>query len=78
MHLIPNATNTKAVALLDVGAGDTGIVVVQPSVPSGVRIGLCTTPPGTEVANVDVCTNDVAVTAREACESAFVRSLLVG
>ncbi len=78
MHLIPYATHAKAVRLTVVDAAYIGIDVGQVAIPSSVRIVLCTTPPETEVANVIVCTIAVAVTAREACESAFVRSLLVG
>ena len=72
MHLIPYATHAKAVKLNVEVAEHTGIVVAQPAEPSEVRIVLCTTPPVTVVANVVVCSTEVAVTAREACESAFI------
>lgn len=52
--LIPYAANAKAVPLTVVVAVDIGIAVVQYAAPSVVRIDLCTTPPGTVVANVVV------------------------
>ncbi len=68
--LIPNATNAKALVLIGpVVAGYIGIAVGQSAVPSVGRNALCTTPPETDAANEAVCTIDVAVTAREGCES---------
>ena len=78
MNLIPYATHAKAALLIAVAAAYTGIVGVEYAVPSAARIVLCTTPPVTEVAKVEVGSIEVAVTAREACESAFVCGLLVG
>ncbi len=78
MNLIPNATHAKAVTLKVVDADYIGIGEGQSAVPSADRIVLCTTPPVTAGANGVVGTSVVAVTAREACESAFVRGLLVG
>lgn len=74
MNLIPNATHGNAGSLIVGAAVYIGIVVGQSAEPSGVR----TTPPETVVANVVVGTIEAAVTAREACESTFVRGLLVG
>jgi len=76
--LIPYATHANAVLLTVEAAAYIGIVVEQKAEPSDVRIVLCTTPPATEAAKGDVRTKVEAVTAREACESAFVRGLLVG
>ncbi len=78
MHLIPYATHAKAVVLIEAAAGYTGTAVVQSAAPSAARTVLCTTPPVPAEANAAVGPIVVAVTAREACESAFVRGLLVG
>ncbi len=77
--LIPYATNTKAVPLIGVGVAEyIWIVVVQFAVPSDVRIGLCTTPPVTEAANVVVWAMAEAATAREGGKSRAVGSTCVG
>ena len=76
--LIPYATNTKAESLIAGVAEYSGIVAGQVAVPSEARIVLCTTPPVTEAANAGVGTIGEAVTAREACESAFIGSACVG
>ena len=78
MNLIPHATNAKAVSLIEVVADHIGIVVAQSADPSEARTVLCTNPPETGVANVGVRAIEAAVTAREACESTFIRGLLVG
>ena len=55
MHLIPHATNAKAVLLTEADvAVYIGIVVVQTAAPSVERIDLCTTPPVTVGATVAV------------------------
>ena len=69
---VPEATDPPTVLSVVVVAVYIGVVVVQVSVPSVVRIVLSTTPPNAVVAHVVVISIVVAVTARENDEAMAV------